>query len=622
MASSRISCRSRRWSSSSRRLCRPPRRSSRPSIRPAMPSIRPAMPSSRPSSCANGLASLSGSDSTARMIAATAASCASSLATVSSSRSASTLTSVRSGSSDSRLRMVPSASRAARRAWISSSESKICCCSLSRISAARLSMSAHAVERHGRVCTHRERSFLFCGTGSGSRDGEREKNVATRRGSPTRRVPVRSSTPDRSSLDPPISTWSGFGRPLFYRDGCVRIRAQCPLTVESIRDAPKVLLHDHLDGGLRPGTVVELADAAGYAALPSRDPAELAAWFLGAAHSGSLERYLETFGHTVAVMQTTEALVRVAAECAEDLAADGVVYAEVRFAPELHVEQRPEPRGRGRGRARGLPVGHRRGRGERPADPGRLPAHRDAPRRAVAARSPSWPCATATSAWSASTSPAPRRASRPPATSTPSSTSASRTRTSRSTPARRSGCRRSGRPSSGAAPTGSATACGSSTTSRSTSTASPASDASRPTCATRRIPLEMCPTSNVHTGAASSIADHPIGLLARLRFRVTVNTDNRLMSGCSMTQRAARPRADVRVRLGRPALVHDQRDEVGLLPLRRPAHGHRRRDQARLRRVDGVRAGPREWGSSASGREEVTTGRGDVWLVPGTPDAR
>jgi adenosine deaminase len=124
---------------------------------------------------------------------------------------------------------------------------------------------------------------------------------------------------------------------VFYGDG-VSVSASVPLTVESIRDAPKVLLHDHLDGGLRPGTVVELADAVGYTALPSRDPAELAAWFLGAAHSGSLERYLETFGHTVAVMQTPDALVRVAAECAEDLAADGVVYAEVRFAPELHVE--------------------------------------------------------------------------------------------------------------------------------------------------------------------------------------------------------------------------------------------------------------------------------------------
>ena len=80
---------------------------------------------------------------------------------------------------------------------------------------------------------------------------------------------------------------------MFYRDAVSTPRA-VPLTVESIRDAPKVLLHDHLDGGLRPGTIIELADAAGYPALPSRDPAELAAWFLGAAHSGSLERYLET----------------------------------------------------------------------------------------------------------------------------------------------------------------------------------------------------------------------------------------------------------------------------------------------------------------------------------------
>jgi adenosine deaminase len=110
------------------------------------------------------------------------------------------------------------------------------------------------------------------------------------------------------------------------------------LTVDTIRDAPKVLLHDHLDGGLRPATVIELADAAGYRDLPSTDAMELGGWFLAAAHSGSLVRYLETFGHTVGVMQTADALVRVAAECAEDLAADGVVYAEVRFAPELHVE--------------------------------------------------------------------------------------------------------------------------------------------------------------------------------------------------------------------------------------------------------------------------------------------
>lgn len=108
-------------------------------------------------------------------------------------------------------------------------------------------------------------------------------------------------------------------------------------TLEQIRRAPKVLLHDHLDGGLRPQTIVELADAAGYTDLPTDDPEELGAWFVAAANSGSLERYLETFRHTVAVMQTREALERVAAECVEDLAADGIVYAEVRYAPEQHL---------------------------------------------------------------------------------------------------------------------------------------------------------------------------------------------------------------------------------------------------------------------------------------------
>lgn len=110
-------------------------------------------------------------------------------------------------------------------------------------------------------------------------------------------------------------------------------------TPDQIRRAPKVLLHDHLDGGLRPGTVVELARDSGYTELPEADPDKLGIWFHEAADSGSLERYLETFRHTVGVMQTREALVRVARECAEDLAEDGVVYAEVRYAPEQHLER-------------------------------------------------------------------------------------------------------------------------------------------------------------------------------------------------------------------------------------------------------------------------------------------
>ncbi|WP_097183072.1 adenosine deaminase [Blastococcus haudaquaticus] len=108
-----------------------------------------------------------------------------------------------------------------------------------------------------------------------------------------------------------------------------------PLNIGNVVRAPKVLLHDHLDGGLRPQTVLELAEEHGYRELPASDADSLGAWFRQAADSGSLVQYLETFAHTVGVMQHPDAIHRVARECALDLAADGVVYAEVRFAPEL-----------------------------------------------------------------------------------------------------------------------------------------------------------------------------------------------------------------------------------------------------------------------------------------------
>ncbi|MGH3448930.1 MAG: adenosine deaminase, partial [Nocardioidaceae bacterium] len=100
--------------------------------------------------------------------------------------------------------------------------------------------------------------------------------------------------------------------------------------------APKALLHDHLDGGARAETVAEIAEDIGHP-LPVSSVGELDAWFVHAASSGTLERYLETFNHTVAVMQREQDLRRVARECVEDLAADGVVYAEVRYAPEQHM---------------------------------------------------------------------------------------------------------------------------------------------------------------------------------------------------------------------------------------------------------------------------------------------
>ena len=105
---------------------------------------------------------------------------------------------------------------------------------------------------------------------------------------------------------------------------------------ESLRSLPKAELHNHLDGGLRVETVIELADAIGYRDLPTSDPAALTEWF-DQGDSGSLEGYLASFDHTIAVMQTPEAIERVAFEAGEDLATDGVIYAEIRFAPVLNT---------------------------------------------------------------------------------------------------------------------------------------------------------------------------------------------------------------------------------------------------------------------------------------------
>jgi adenosine deaminase len=108
-----------------------------------------------------------------------------------------------------------------------------------------------------------------------------------------------------------------------------------PIDLNTIRQAPKVLLHDHLDGGLRPATVLDLAEQQGYRDLPTTDVEDLTTWFRQGAARRDLGLYLETFAHTVGVMQTADACHRVASECAQDLADDGCVYAEVRFAPTL-----------------------------------------------------------------------------------------------------------------------------------------------------------------------------------------------------------------------------------------------------------------------------------------------
>jgi adenosine deaminase len=307
-----------------------------------------------------------------------------------------------------------------------------------------------------------------------------------------------------------------------------------PLTVDTIRDAPKVLLHDHLDGGLRPATVIELADAAGYRDLPSMDAAELGGWFLAAAHSGSLVRYLETFGHTVGVMQTPEALIRVAAECAEDLAADGVVYAEVRFAPELHVEAGLELDAVVEAVLEGFRAGTARA-----AEHGRrirVGCLLTAMRHAARSREIAELAVRYRDLGVVGFDIAGAEAGFPPTRHLDAFEYMRQQNAHFTIHAGEA----FGLPSiwealqwCGADRLGHGVrivddiTLGADGTPRLGLLAAYVRD--------KRIPLEMCPTSNVHTGAAKSLADHPIGLLARLRFRVTVNTDNRLMSDVSMT---------------------------------------------------------------------------------------
>jgi adenosine deaminase len=312
-----------------------------------------------------------------------------------------------------------------------------------------------------------------------------------------------------------------------------------PLTLDSIRRAPKALLHDHLDGGLRPATVLELAEASGYGDLPATDVDGLASFFRTAAHSGSLVRYLEPFAHTVGVMQTPEALHRVAYECVEDLAADNVVYAEIRFAPELHIdgglsldavvdavldgfadgEKAASAEGRAitvrclvtamRHQARSLEIAELairfRDRGVVGFD--------------IAGAEAGYPPTRHLDAFEYM-----------------------RGNNSRFTIHAGEAF---GLPSIHEA----IAFCGADRLGHGvrivdditvgtdgTTKLGPLAALLRD----KRIPFEMCPSSNVQTGAVDSIGEHPFDLLARLRFRVTVNTDNRLMSDTTMSHEMLR----------------------------------------------------------------------------------
>ncbi len=301
------------------------------------------------------------------------------------------------------------------------------------------------------------------------------------------------------------------------------------LTLAEIREVPKVLLHDHLDGGLRPQTVLELARETGYRDLPADDAEELAKLLTEGASRGHLEIYLDAFRHTVGVMQTADALMRVAQECAEDLAADGIVYAEVRFAPELHTEK-------------GLTLdqvvhavmdGFRKGSQGKPIRVyALLTAMRTAARSleiaelAVRHRDNGvvgFDIAGAEAGW-------------PPSRHLDAFQYVKRENFHITIHAGEG----FGLPSIWEA----VQWCGAERLGHGVRIVDDIEITDRGAVKLgrlaayirdRRIPLEMCPTSNVQTGAAPSIALHPLRLLRQLAFRVTVNTDNRLMSKVTLS---------------------------------------------------------------------------------------
>jgi adenosine deaminase len=311
------------------------------------------------------------------------------------------------------------------------------------------------------------------------------------------------------------------------------------IPLETLRAAPKVLLHDHLDGGLRPATVIELARDVGYAGLPTTDPRELARWFHASAASGSLALYLRGFAHTIGVMQTSDAIERVAYECGEDLAADGVVYAESRYAPIFSTQRGLTPQevvtavARGFERAEGrfgivvrqivcamrdrtdsfemarLAVANRdRGvvgfdiAGEEAGYPAEkhLEAFQFCHRENFSITIHAGEAFGPPSIWQA---------------------------------IQICGAHRIGHGVrliedmtianvGGAAPGHEATVA----------KLGPLATYIRD----KRIPLELCPSSNVDTGAAPSLEAHPIRHFLAQRFRVTVNTDNRLMSDITLSE--------------------------------------------------------------------------------------
>ncbi|MFP5282101.1 MAG: adenosine deaminase [Actinomycetes bacterium] len=307
--------------------------------------------------------------------------------------------------------------------------------------------------------------------------------------------------------------------------------------LEVLRAAPKVSLHDHLDGGLRPQTVLELAGEIGHE-LPASTPEALGRWFSEAASSGSLERYLDTFAHTIAVMQTRDSLARVAQEFVEDLAADGVVYGETRWAPEQHLREGLTAAEAVEAVRDGLHEGMQiaRGRGQEIVVQQLLTAMRHtSPSREIADLAIRYRHQGV-----AGFDIAGAEAGFPPTRYLDAFDYLKRNNAYFTIHAGEA----FGLPSIWEA----LQICGANRLGHGVRIIDDIliGEGGQPVLGdlaayvrNQRVPLEMCPTSNVQTGAAPSLERHPIGLLADLRFRVTVNVDNALMSATTLSREFA-----------------------------------------------------------------------------------
>ncbi|HEY6960044.1 MAG TPA: adenosine deaminase [Candidatus Limnocylindria bacterium] len=298
---------------------------------------------------------------------------------------------------------------------------------------------------------------------------------------------------------------------------------------ETLHAAPKVLLHDHLDGGLRPATIVELAREQGHRGLPTNDPGELGRWFHESAASGSLSLYLRGFAHTIAVMQAPDAIERVAFECGEDLAHDGVVYAEVRYAPVFSTARGMTLERVVEAVERGFAAAERR--------------YRIVLRQIVCAmrdRTDSVEMARLAVAFRdrgvVGFDIAGEEAGNPPKAHLEAFDLCHRENFNITIHAGEG----FGPPSIWQA----IQVCGAHRIGHGVrliedmTLAGDAVVALGPLATyvrDKRIPLELCPSSNVDTGAVPSLATHPIRQLIAQRFRVTVNTDNRLMSDVTLS---------------------------------------------------------------------------------------